>query len=116
MIDHRCCRGDGRRCEYDRLVALPHGFVDDLRATLGEPYVLTEPEQLATYDCDGLTGWRARPAGWSRQPYQREWHVGFSVEILASRAVWPLDTGLSQPRRSVYLVVRGLAHLCDRSA
>ena len=26
------------------------------------PYVLTEPEQLATYDCDGLTGWRAQPA------------------------------------------------------
>jgi glycolate oxidase len=24
--------------------------------------VLTEPEQLATYDCDGLTGWRAQPA------------------------------------------------------
>jgi len=43
-------------------VALPDGFVDDLRGTLGHAYVLTEPEQLATYDCDGLTGWRAQPA------------------------------------------------------
>ena len=43
-------------------MALQPGFVDELRAALGEPYVLTEPEQLATYDCDGLTGWRARPA------------------------------------------------------
>ena len=24
--------------------------------------MLTEPERLATYDCDGLTGWRAQPA------------------------------------------------------
>jgi len=42
-------------------VALPAGFVDDLRAALGDEYVLTEPERLATYDCDGLTGWRAQP-------------------------------------------------------
>jgi glycolate dehydrogenase FAD-linked subunit len=43
-------------------VSLPAGFVDDMRAALGHAYVLTEPEQLATYDCDGLTGWRAQPA------------------------------------------------------
>ena len=43
-------------------MSLPAGFVDDLRAALGDAYVLTEPEQLATYDCDGLTGWRAQPA------------------------------------------------------
>jgi glycolate dehydrogenase FAD-linked subunit len=43
-------------------VALPAGFVDELVAALGPGYVLTEPEQLATYDCDGLTGWRAQPA------------------------------------------------------
>ena len=43
-------------------VPLAAGFVDDLREALGDAYVLTEPEQLATYDCDGLTGWRARPA------------------------------------------------------
>jgi glycolate dehydrogenase FAD-linked subunit len=43
-------------------VSLPQGFSDDLRIALGDPFVLTEPEQLATYDCDGLTGWRAQPA------------------------------------------------------
>ena len=42
-------------------MALPAGFVDDLRAALGDAFVLSEPEQLATYDCDGLTGWRATP-------------------------------------------------------
>jgi glycolate oxidase len=43
-------------------MALPPGFVDDLAAVLGAGFVITEPEQLATYDCDGLTGWRAQPA------------------------------------------------------
>jgi glycolate dehydrogenase FAD-linked subunit len=43
-------------------VALPPGFVDSLETLLGDGFVITEPEQLATYDCDGLTGWRARPA------------------------------------------------------
>jgi glycolate oxidase len=43
-------------------VALPPGFVDELRGALGSANVITEPEQLATYDCDGLTGWRAQPA------------------------------------------------------
>jgi glycolate oxidase len=43
-------------------VALPAGFVDELVGTLGAGFVITEPEQLATYDCDGLTGWRATPA------------------------------------------------------
>ena len=37
-------------------------LVGDLRDALGDEYVITEPEQLATYDCDGLTGWRAQPA------------------------------------------------------
>ena len=41
---------------------LPPRFVDDLAEALGNEFVLTEPEQLATYDCDGLTGWRAQPA------------------------------------------------------
>ena len=36
--------------------------VDELRAALGPEHVLTEPEQLRVYDCDGLTGWRAAPA------------------------------------------------------
>ena len=43
-------------------VPLPPQLVTDLRDELGDPYVVTEPEQLATYDCDGLTGWRAQPA------------------------------------------------------
>jgi len=43
-------------------VALPPGFVDELVEALGAGFVITEPEQLATYDCDGLTGWRAQPA------------------------------------------------------
>jgi glycolate oxidase len=36
--------------------------VDELRAALGRQHVITEPEQLRVYDCDGLTGWRATPA------------------------------------------------------
>jgi glycolate dehydrogenase FAD-linked subunit len=43
-------------------VALPPGFLDELVEALGSGYVITEPERLATYDCDGLTGWRAQPA------------------------------------------------------
>ena len=43
-------------------MALPPGFVDELADVLGAEHVITEPERLATYDCDGLTGWRARPA------------------------------------------------------
>ena len=43
-------------------MALPPGFVDELAGALGREFVITEPERLATYDCDGLTGWRARPA------------------------------------------------------
>ncbi|HEX2303508.1 MAG TPA: FAD-linked oxidase C-terminal domain-containing protein [Gaiella sp.] len=43
-------------------MALPPGLVDDLRGLLGEAFVITEPERLATYDCDGLTGWSAQPA------------------------------------------------------
>ena len=43
-------------------MALPPGFVDELEEVLGAGHVITEPERLATYDCDGLTGWRAQPA------------------------------------------------------
>jgi glycolate oxidase len=43
-------------------VSLPPSFLEELTAALGDEYVITEPEQLATYDCDGLTGWRAQPA------------------------------------------------------
>ncbi len=43
-------------------MALPPGFVDHLTSALGEAFVITDPDRLATYDCDGLTGWRAQPA------------------------------------------------------
>jgi glycolate oxidase len=43
-------------------MALAPGLVADLRAAIGEAHVITEPERLATYDCDGLTGWRATPS------------------------------------------------------
>jgi glycolate oxidase len=36
-------------------------FVDELRSALGREYVITEPEQLRVYECDGLTGHRAIP-------------------------------------------------------
>ena len=38
------------------------GVARELRALLGDRFVLTEPEDLRVYDCDGLTGWRAQPA------------------------------------------------------
>jgi glycolate oxidase len=38
------------------------GVARELRALLGDDYVLTDPNQLRVYDCDGLTGWRAQPA------------------------------------------------------
>ena len=40
---------------------LPPGFVEELASAVGEAHVLTAPEDLATYECDGLTGWRAQP-------------------------------------------------------
>jgi glycolate oxidase len=43
-------------------VSLAAQLVADLRAAVGEDQVITEPERLATYECDGLTGWRAQPA------------------------------------------------------
>ena len=36
-------------------------FVDELRRALGREHVVTEPEQLRVYECDGLTGHRAVP-------------------------------------------------------
>jgi glycolate oxidase len=43
-------------------MSLPAGIVRELEASLGREHVITEPEQLKVYDCDGLTGWRALPA------------------------------------------------------
>jgi glycolate oxidase len=42
-------------------VALSPAFVDELRSALGADHVITEPEQLRVYECDGLTGHRAVP-------------------------------------------------------
>ena len=33
----------------------------EIRAVVGDRQVITEPEQLRVYNCDGLTGWRAMP-------------------------------------------------------
>ncbi len=43
-------------------MALDDAVAQELRTLLGDGFVLTEPEQLRVYDCDGLTGWRAQPA------------------------------------------------------
>src|SRR5258708_7521387 len=36
-------------------------ILDEFRAIVGAPDLLTEPEQLATYECDGLTVFRVLP-------------------------------------------------------
>ena len=43
-------------------MVLPGAVVRELEAALGARHVITEPEQLRTYECDGLTGYRAQPA------------------------------------------------------
>jgi glycolate oxidase len=43
-------------------MALDDAVARELRALLGAESVVTEPEQLRVYDCDGLTGWRAQPS------------------------------------------------------
>ena len=42
-------------------MSLPASFVAELRGALGAAHVITEPEQLRVYECDGLTGHRAVP-------------------------------------------------------
>jgi glycolate oxidase len=42
-------------------VSLSEAFVEELQAALGAAHVITEPEQLRVYECDGLTGHRAVP-------------------------------------------------------
>jgi glycolate oxidase len=42
-------------------VGIDASFVDGLRRALGHEHVITEPEQLRVYECDGLTGHRAVP-------------------------------------------------------
>ena len=46
----------------DRIPAqLDQESLDALRRAVGSRWVLTDPDQLRTYECDGLTGWRAVP-------------------------------------------------------
>jgi glycolate oxidase len=42
-------------------VSLSTAFLADLRAAVGPEHVVTGPEQLRVYECDGLTGHRAIP-------------------------------------------------------
>jgi glycolate oxidase len=42
-------------------MALSDAFVTGLQRALGPEHVITEPEQLRVYECDGLTGHRAVP-------------------------------------------------------
>jgi glycolate oxidase len=42
-------------------MTLPTSLAGELRGALGSEHVLTEPEQLRVYECDGLTGHRAIP-------------------------------------------------------
>jgi glycolate oxidase len=42
-------------------MALPDEFLTQLQRAVGAGALVTDPDQLATYDCDGLTGWRAQP-------------------------------------------------------
>jgi glycolate oxidase len=42
-------------------MGLPAALVSELRSALGAEHVVTEPEQLRVYECDGLTGHRAIP-------------------------------------------------------
>ena len=42
-------------------MALPAVLVSELQGALGPGHVITEPEQLRVYECDGLTGHRAVP-------------------------------------------------------
>jgi glycolate oxidase len=43
-------------------MALHPGILAELEAVLGRDALVTQPEQLKTYECDGLTGHRALPA------------------------------------------------------
>ena len=42
-------------------MSLPASLVTELKGALGTEHVITEPEQLRVYECDGLTGHRAVP-------------------------------------------------------
>ena len=58
-------------------------LADDLRTRIGADKVLTDPAQLRTYECDGLTNFRVRPA-WSSWPPTRD-DVVETVRLCAER-------------------------------
>ena len=43
-------------------MSLPPTLVPELESLVGAEHVISDPEQVRVYDCDGLTGWRATPA------------------------------------------------------
>lgn len=67
------------------------GTLGDLRAIVGPDWVLTKPDELRTYECDGLTGWRALP---------------LAVVLTASTAEVAAVVGLCHQRRLPF-VARG---------
>ncbi len=60
-------------------------LVSELRAALPRDAVLTEPAELRTYECDGLTGWRAVPLA-VVLPRTTE-QVAAAVRVCAARGV-----------------------------
>jgi glycolate oxidase len=42
-------------------LALPEGFADEIAAVLGPDGVVSDPSELRTYECDGLTSYRVVP-------------------------------------------------------
>jgi glycolate oxidase len=51
----------GGRIPYPGGLGMRVQFVRDVEAAIGSAGVITEPEQLRTYECDGLTGHRVVP-------------------------------------------------------
>ena len=50
------------RQRYSQRMPLPAGFLSAIAAALPPEAVISEPEDLRTYECDGLTGRRVLPA------------------------------------------------------
>ncbi len=60
-------------------------LISELRAALPEDAVLTKPAELRTYECDGLTGWRAIPQAVVLPRSTQE--VSAAVRVCADHAV-----------------------------
>src|SRR3954454_2898078 len=57
MLERSACEALSRLAH----MALSDAIREEIRAVVGDRQVITEAEQLRTYNCDGLTGWRAMP-------------------------------------------------------